>query len=55
MTKTETADVEATEALREMGYDVATPEGTFYLFPRSPLPDDEAARVAFERALAPSH
>lgn len=31
-----------TVALREMGYDVATPEGTFYLFPRSPLPDDEA-------------
>lgn len=31
-----------TGALREMGYDVATPEGTFYLFPRSPLPDDEA-------------
>jgi aspartate aminotransferase len=37
-----------TVALREMGYDVATPEGTFYLFPRSPLPDDEAfvARLA---------
>jgi aspartate aminotransferase len=31
-----------TGALREMGYDVATPEGTFYLFPRSPLADDEA-------------
>ena len=31
-----------TLALREMGYDVATPEGTFYLFPRSPLADDEA-------------
>ena len=28
--------------VREMGYDVATPEGTFYLFPRSPLADDEA-------------
>ena len=37
-----------TGALREMGYDVATPEGTFYLFPKSPLPDDEAfvARLA---------
>jgi aspartate aminotransferase len=28
-------------ALREMGYDVVTPEGTFYLFPKSPLADDE--------------
>jgi len=29
------------EGLRRLGYDVTTPEGTFYLFPRSPLPDDE--------------
>jgi aspartate aminotransferase len=29
-------------ALREMGYRVASPEGTFYLFPESPLPDDQA-------------
>lgn len=29
-------------ALREMGYQLHSPEGTFYLFPRSPLPDDEA-------------
>jgi aspartate aminotransferase len=29
-------------ALREMGYSVHTPEGTFYLFVKSPLPDDEA-------------
>lgn len=29
-------------ALRDMGYAVAAPEGTFYLFPRSPIPDDEA-------------
>jgi aspartate aminotransferase len=28
--------------LREAGYDVHVPEGTFYLFPRSPVPDDEA-------------
>jgi len=28
-------------ALREMGYTVASPEGTFYLFPKSPLPDDQ--------------
>lgn len=27
-------------ALREIGYDVHCPEGTFYLMPRSPVPDD---------------
>jgi aspartate aminotransferase len=27
-------------ALREMGYDVTTPEGTFYLLARSPIEDD---------------
>lgn len=30
------------DALRGMGYAVARPEGTFYLFPRSPIPDDRA-------------
>lgn len=29
-------------ALREMGYEVHIPEGTFYLLPRSPWADDEA-------------
>jgi len=29
-------------ALREMGYDVHVPDGTFYLLPRSPWPDDAA-------------
>ena len=29
-------------ALREMGYEVSVPEGTFYLWPRSPVSDDEA-------------
>jgi len=29
-------------ALREIGYDVQTPEGAFYLLPRSPIPDDMA-------------
>ncbi len=29
-------------ALREMGYQVHVPEGTFYLLPRSPWPDDVA-------------
>lgn len=28
-------------ALREMGYDVHLPDGTFYLFPKSPIPDDQ--------------
>ncbi|MFF2274279.1 aminotransferase class I/II-fold pyridoxal phosphate-dependent enzyme [Agromyces sp. NPDC058126] len=33
-------------ALRELGYRVAVPEGTFYLFPESPLADDaEFARL----------
>jgi aspartate aminotransferase len=35
-------------ALREMGYDVHAPEGTFYLLPRSPWQDD----MAFSRELA---
>jgi aspartate aminotransferase len=28
-------------ALREQGYDLHAPEATFYLLPRSPIPDDE--------------
>ncbi len=36
------------DALTAMGYQVHRPEGTFYLFPRSPLADDEA----FVRLLA---
>lgn len=36
------------EALRSCGYDVHTPEGTFYLLPRSPIEDD----VAFTEQLA---
>ena len=27
--------------MRRIGYTVAVPEGTFYLFPRSPVADDE--------------
>lgn len=30
------------EGLRAAGYDVATPEGTFYLLPKSPIEDDQA-------------
>jgi aspartate aminotransferase len=33
--------------LQRAGYDFVTPPGTFYLFPRTPIPDD----VAFVRAL----
>src|SRR5690606_32194777 len=29
-------------SLREMGYEVFEPEGTFYLFPKSPIADDQA-------------
>ena len=36
------------DALTAMGYQVHRPEGTFYLFPRSPIADDEA----FVRRLA---
>ncbi len=38
------------KGLREVGYELAVPEGTFYLLPRSPWPDDEA----FVRHLAES-
>jgi Aspartate/tyrosine/aromatic aminotransferase len=36
------------EGLRAAGYDLPVPEGTFYLIPRSPIPDDTAfaARLA---------
>ena len=30
------------DALLDMGYDVHSPEGTFYLFPKSPVSDDQA-------------
>lgn len=36
------------EALKSQGYSVHVPEGTFYLLPRSPIPDD----AAFAEALA---
>ena len=35
------------DALTGIGYDLIKPEGTFYVFPRSPIPDD----VAFVQAL----
>lgn len=30
-----------TKGLRSLGYDVPTSQGTFYLFPKSPIPDDK--------------
>ena len=39
-------------ALTSMGYTVHRPEGTFYLFPRSPILDDEAfARLLVEQGI----
>jgi aspartate aminotransferase len=40
------------DALTDMGYTVHRPEGTFYLFPHSPIPDDGAfARVLVEQGI----
>lgn len=36
-------------ALREIGYHVSVPEGTFYLFPESPIADDAAFAAALDR------
>ena len=38
-------------SLREIGYDLHSPEGTFYLLPRSPWEDD----MAFTHMLAENH
>ena len=35
------------ESLKDMGYDIVKPEGTFYMFPRSPIDDD----VEFSKVL----
>jgi aspartate aminotransferase len=37
------------QALREIGYRVMVPEGTFYLFPKSPLADDAEFTAALDR------
>jgi aspartate aminotransferase len=40
------------DALTAMGYRIHRPEGTFYLFPRSPIPDDEVfARLLAEQQI----
>ena len=39
-------------ALQKMGYELVLPQGAFYLFPRSPIPDDvEFVRAAQEHGL----
>jgi aspartate aminotransferase len=39
-------------ALRDLGYEVHVPEGTFYLFPKSPIADDERfTQVLAERGV----
>ena len=35
------------EGLTRMGYEVTKPQGTFYMFPKTPIPDD----LAFVRRL----
>jgi aspartate aminotransferase len=40
------------DALRDMGYRVNRPEGTFYLFPRTPFADDETfARILADQGI----
>ncbi|MFW6074440.1 MAG: aminotransferase class I/II-fold pyridoxal phosphate-dependent enzyme [Chloroflexota bacterium] len=46
------------DALRKMGYEVHRPEGTFYLFPKSPIRDDRAFTnmlLAENVAVLPGH
>jgi aspartate aminotransferase len=39
-------------ALREMGYQIHLPEGTFYLFPKSPIADDrQFARMLMDEGV----
>lgn len=39
------------DGLTEMGYEVHRPQGTFYLFPRSPMEDDAFARSLADRGV----
>lgn len=39
------------KALTEMGYSVVKPEGAFYIFPKSPIPDDEAFVIELKELL----
>jgi len=39
------------DALTQMGYSVVKPEGAFYIFPKSPIPDDEAYVIELKELL----
>jgi aspartate aminotransferase len=40
------------DGLRRIGYDVVKPEGTFYMFPKTPIPDDFAfMRILLEEGI----
>jgi aspartate aminotransferase len=39
------------KALTEMGYDIVKPEGAFYIFPKSPIVDDEAYVIELKELL----
>ncbi len=39
------------QAMIEMGYSVVKPEGAFYIFPKSPVPDDEAFVIELKELL----
>jgi aspartate aminotransferase len=38
-------------AMTEMGYSIVKPEGAFYIFPKSPIPDDEAFVIELKELL----
>jgi aspartate aminotransferase len=38
-------------AMTEMGYSIVKPEGAFYIFPKSPIPDDEAFVIEIKELL----
>jgi aspartate aminotransferase len=39
------------QAMTEMGYDIVKPEGAFYIFPKSPIADDEAFVIELKELL----
>jgi len=39
------------KAMTDMGYDSVKPEGAFYIFPKSPIPDDEAFVIELKELL----
>jgi aspartate aminotransferase len=39
------------KALTDIGYEIVKPEGAFYIFPKSPIPDDEAYVIELKELL----